>query len=347
MSRHFKLHYYKDPKGNFGDDINEWLWDRLAPGVFDESAETLFCGIGTLIDQTMPVASNWVIFTSGVGYGPRPPNFNSKGWTIGCVRGPLSAKVLGLDDRYAITDGAALLSLLPEGKPLPVDERRGTLFIPHHKAIDDSQLEASCRLAGIEYLSPREESKRVIERIRTARLVIADAMHGAIVADTLRVPWIPVQTSSEINTFKWLDWTASLGMPYNAIPLPASSAVQFWRNATLPLYKQNFALSLPTMENAIAHYEAHERLRIKPWWTTRRNLGHGFYKRLVAPSMKSTLLSPLRKRWDHVALEKTAAELNRIAKEPSFLSSDAKFYTARDRLVARFEEVTGATISLG
>jgi succinoglycan biosynthesis protein ExoV len=345
-TQNFKLHYYKDPKGNFGDDLNSWMWEELAPGLMTDSAPTRFCGVGTLIDQTMPDAPGWLIFSSGVGYGPRPAKFNSPSWVIGCVRGPLSARVLGLRPDEAIADGATLLSLLPSGQPMPLDERKGIVFVPHHKAIDDSQLEAACTLAGIEYLSPREDSRKVIERIRGAKLVIADAMHAAIVADTLRVPWIPVQTSAEINTFKWLDFTLSLDMPYEAIRLPASSAIQFWRGATLPLYKQDFALAVPSVENAIAHYQSHERLRNKWWWTSRRNVGHGSYKRLIKPLVQSDAMRGMRTKWDKAALERTAAALAAAAKTTQYLSSDAVFFAARDRLAARFEAVTGRKIGM-
>ena len=28
-----KLCYYHDNEGNFGDDLNAWLWSKLLPGV--------------------------------------------------------------------------------------------------------------------------------------------------------------------------------------------------------------------------------------------------------------------------------------------------------------------------
>lgn len=218
-----KIYYFKDPVGNFGDDLNAWLWDSLLPGFFDEDDSTRVSGIGTIINTSMPQAKKWVVFSSGVGYGHPPKNFGDSNWDILCVRGPLSAKVLGLDPSKAVTDGAALLNTLEEFKPLPEKERSGVIFIPHHHALQSGQWESVCNLAGIEFVNPQWDSKVVIQKIRHAKLVIADAMHAAIIADAMRVPWIPVITSPQINTFKWLDWTQTINLQYSPEILGASS----------------------------------------------------------------------------------------------------------------------------
>ena len=45
-----KLYYYRATQGNFGDDLNSWLWEELVPGRWsDEDDGELFCGIGTII----------------------------------------------------------------------------------------------------------------------------------------------------------------------------------------------------------------------------------------------------------------------------------------------------------
>ena len=86
-------------------------------------------------------------------------------------------------------------------------------------------------------LDPLADSEETVQRIRKAKLVIADAMHAAIVADALRVPWIPVAISPQSNSFKWLDWALSLNLPYNPTTLPASTLLESVRNNSLGFYE--------------------------------------------------------------------------------------------------------------
>ena len=55
---------------------------------------------------------------------------------------------------------------------------------------------------------------------RTLNKIVAEAMHGAIVADALRVPWVPVQLSDRILNLKWWDWCRSLNMEYKPLRFP-------------------------------------------------------------------------------------------------------------------------------
>ncbi len=57
-----KLYYYKDVIGNFGDDLNSWLWDALIPDFFDQDESIRMSGIGTIINTAMPKADKWVVF---------------------------------------------------------------------------------------------------------------------------------------------------------------------------------------------------------------------------------------------------------------------------------------------
>lgn len=210
-----KLYYYKDKIGNFGDDLNVWLWDRLLPGFFDNDDRIIFVGIGTLLNSLMPRTPYRVVFSSGVGYKDLPSPVDAS-WKIYCVRGPLSASKLGISKNLAITDGAALLRTIdfPE---LP--KKYKITFIPHHLS-HLSNWEKFCKITGINYINPSESVDLVLTQIRESQLVIAEAMHGAIVADTFRVPWIPARLHNHILNFKWQDWCLSLGLQYRPATLP-------------------------------------------------------------------------------------------------------------------------------
>ncbi|GIZ52847.1 polysaccharide pyruvyl transferase family protein [Noviherbaspirillum aridicola] len=210
-----KLFYYKDRRGNFGDDLNPWIWNALAPELFDDDDSTVLVGIGTLINSKAPARPRKVVFGSGVGYH-RPPRIDHK-WKFYCVRGPRSAQCLGLDRSMAISDPAVLLTRMPIPAPTP---GAFVSYMPHHASLRHADWRGLCEKAGLRYLDPADDVAQTVARIRQSRLVIAEAMHAAIVADAFRVPWIAVSCYDHILDFKWSDWCESLGMSYRPLQLP-------------------------------------------------------------------------------------------------------------------------------
>ena len=92
-------------------------------------------------------------------------------------------------------------------------------FMPHHTSTEYADWEPICAKAGITYLDPAADMHEVLAKIRGARLVIAEAMHAAIVADAFRVPWVPVQCYGHILGFKWEDWCQSVELDYQPQPI--------------------------------------------------------------------------------------------------------------------------------
>ena len=227
------IFYIDGERNNFGDDLNRWLWSRVLGFSLDVDDGTVVLGIGTLISRGfVPSANKYVVLSAGVGYDALPLDFGGQKWEILSVRGPLTAQFLNLPPEKAIIDGAALVRLLPECEPLPESQRDGVAFMPHYESLPAGNWEQVCGMAGVEFHDPQLPSEITLQRIRKARLVVA-AMHAAIVADALRVPWIPVVLSPLSNSFKWLDWTMSLNLPYNPITLQASTLLESVRNFSL------------------------------------------------------------------------------------------------------------------
>jgi succinoglycan biosynthesis protein ExoV len=205
------LIYYKDPHGNFGDDLNEWIWDQLLPGWQGWDGSTSLLGVGTLLNKKRldPLRDqNLLIVGSGVGYGSIPALPLPTGWDVRSVRGPQSARLLNLPPKAGLLDPAIMI---PEFAEFSAIKTAGApIFIPHHSSLGRLDWAKACRGAGLDFVSPTENSKGVIRRIAAAPLVIAESMHAAILADSFRVPWIPVRISHLFNASKWDDWAESL-----------------------------------------------------------------------------------------------------------------------------------------
>jgi succinoglycan biosynthesis protein ExoV len=210
-----KLYCYRDPIGNFGDDLNLWLWPKLVPGILDDDDGRLFIGIGTLLNHRVPALPEKVVLGSGVGYGRRPVVDDR--WTIYGVRGPLSARMMELGPELALTDPAMLVGQVETFKG---EKCYGISLMPHHRSAGRVDWKRYCGLAGVHYLDPCGSVLDVLKGIKRSHIVVTEAMHGAIVADALRVPWIPLRLYEHVLPFKWEDWCASMDVPYEPVTLP-------------------------------------------------------------------------------------------------------------------------------
>jgi succinoglycan biosynthesis protein ExoV len=210
-----KLYYFRHPDGskNFGDELNPWLWDQLIPGILDEDENSVFIGIGTLLNERLQSevanASRKFVFGSGVGYGSGIPHIDDS-WTIYCLRGPLSARALGVAPELALTDAGLLI------RRCFVDTT-GKLYkfsyMPHAKYANTAWKTVTEQL-GFGFIDPHLPVGQVLSSISQTEILLTEALHGAIAANALRVPWIPLRSGPSILSFKWRDWCSSVGLEY-------------------------------------------------------------------------------------------------------------------------------------
>ncbi len=207
------LHYY-NALPNFGDRLNPWLWPQLLPGCFDADKSTVFLGIGTILQDTLPDAERYIVLGSGTGYG-RPPPLDER-WRFYAVRGPLTAELLSLPNEIAVTDSAYLLHQVALPNPA---SGPSIGFMPHWRSLRRIPWRAICEWSGLRFINPMWSVERTLAELRGCDVVVAEAMHGAITADLLRIPWFPVRLGSHFLDFKWRDWLASIEVDCNALPL--------------------------------------------------------------------------------------------------------------------------------
>lgn len=216
-----KIFYNQVSTGNFGDDLNLWLWDQLfQQECFDNTGDEIFFGVGTLLsDRVLAWKGKKIIAGSGTTHPEI--NYIKDDSDIFWVRGPLTAKAMKLDSSKAITDPAYLI-LDTEFAKTKVSPEYDISFIPHHLSLPMLDWETVSRDAGMHFIDPTDQLLDVVNQIRKTKLIITESLHGAILADTFRIPWIAVNYAYRFDTFKWQDWSMSMNIDLQVTPLPAA-----------------------------------------------------------------------------------------------------------------------------
>lgn len=223
-----RVRLFRPPDGriNYGDELNNYLWDSLlGPETAKILPDALFVGIGTFLNSDLPYFKKVIVCGGGAGYGP-PPKMHD-GWKIYFVRGPRTAQSLGLDKSLAVTDPVILLSkYYKREKP-----KYKVSFMPRWDTASEPPVKTQCEKLGIHIIDPRNDVPKVIDDISSSDLLLSEALHGAVTADALGVPWIPI-LYRPTHEFKWHDWCESVGLEYKpveALRLPLQWAAEHVR----------------------------------------------------------------------------------------------------------------------
>ncbi|MCB9988472.1 MAG: hypothetical protein H6868_03950 [Rhodospirillales bacterium] len=241
-----KIIYFQGKRPNFGDELNPWLWPRILPDFFDDNDDIAFLGIGSIIGKALPVTTTRKIVCGAAyveEYSQYKPNLRGADWDVFFVRGPRTASLLDIPQDLALGDSALLLRTVVDTsryKPEVVS------FMPHWESLSCGHWEEVCRLTGINLIDPRQPVETVLDEMLRSKVVIAEAMHGAIVADALRIPWIPLLPIHSSHRGKWKDWSGSMAMDLSPQRLWPSS-LQEAQNA---LIRHPFLLRASTLAAA-------------------------------------------------------------------------------------------------
>ena len=223
-----KMYFYRGRRPNFGDELNVWLWPRLLPGFFDDDERELFIGVGSTLFDFLPRESRKIVFGAGYGGYTAVPAIDER-WRFYFVRGRLTAAALGLDAGLGVGDAAILVR---SSVARPARKAHRISFMPHWESAADGQWSEASRAAGIHYIDPCDTVENVLTQIQESEVLVAEAMHGAIVADALRVPWIAVRPIQSPNRAKWHDWASALDLTLRWARVSPSNALELAMSLT-------------------------------------------------------------------------------------------------------------------
>lgn len=213
------LGYQKSAFRNVGDDLNPWLLQRVMPDVAFGQADTVLLGIGSIL-----VADRWdafarkIVLGSGARGIDRLPALDAS-WDVRFVRGPLSAAALKVP---SISDPALLISRYV---PRPTTGK-GIGIVPYYRSSSRIWRAAAAQI-GATVIPPHLDVEPFIEALGRCERVFCEAMHGAIFADALRIPWRPVSFQNvlfegETHRFKWRDWAGSVEQTFDPLVEPVA-----------------------------------------------------------------------------------------------------------------------------
>lgn len=217
------LYRWRGKAANFGDELNTLLWPHLLPGLFDEDPAVRFLGIGSVLDQRHPRQALKLVAGSGYGgYEARPVLDGS--WIIHWVRGRRTAAALGLPAALALGDPAVLV---PKALGLTAAGGQDVGFMPHFESAGWGAWQAVAAMAGIRLIDPRDPPAAILQAIAGCKLLLSEALHGVIVADALRVPWVAIRPLAHVHQTKWWDWADTMALRPRFRPLPASTLLEW------------------------------------------------------------------------------------------------------------------------
>jgi len=218
------LKFFRAPDyNNFGDELNPYIFNHLFSEIFSlkKYAEFDFYGIGSIIDSRISADINAILF--GTGIRDITKSYVTKKWDVRFLRGPISSNVLGFRGEKYIADAAYCMlcdeSLLPVCKK----KRFKISIMPHYRQMDKLDWGIIMKMAGVNIIDPREPIEQILQDIADSEKLLAIAMHGAIVADILRVPWQRIKMEAigaekqMISDMKWLDFISALDLKDNFV----------------------------------------------------------------------------------------------------------------------------------
>jgi hypothetical protein len=206
--------------------VNAWLWPRLIPDLCARADDALLLGTGGLIDAANPEPAahrRVVVFGAGARGTASVPDMSTAEWDIRFVRGPETARALGLGPDRWLCDPAVLAPKLHDGRNrdrlLRARTRRIGFLPGRHFAPDDARTLADG--AGL-HLIAAPDADSLLDALAGCDAALCGDPVAAVLADAFGIPWRPLRSAAadDGDAFEWLDLSRSMGLTPCAVRVP-------------------------------------------------------------------------------------------------------------------------------
>jgi succinoglycan biosynthesis protein ExoV len=219
-----KLLYYNDSP-NVGDQLNEYIWKKEFQLLLEDKREDIdLLAIGSILHKSLCKGNKTIVFGTGARSSDSLPNIDEK-WDIRFVRGPNTVYALkkqNINVKY-ITDPGLLISKYFSVEPTKQNKNKKKTvgIVPYYRSNHEAWAKVA-EVAGLVFISPTLDVDTFCKKVKACDLILTEAMHGAIIADSFRIPWISYTSSTNIfenetHNFKWNDWCNSVDIEFDEL----------------------------------------------------------------------------------------------------------------------------------
>jgi succinoglycan biosynthesis protein ExoV len=213
--------------------------------------------------------------------------------------------------------------------------------MPHWESLHYPGWREACDLAGFRLINPIGEPEAVMRELQNTRLLITESLHGAIIADSYDIPWIPIRTSRNFSVFKWMDWCMSMQVPLSAVMVPPPSPDPLLRFGRLPSGTWGDRITF-SPDDAISEFDA--RVEATPRQPVAVPPHRRALMRLRTALAQSGCAEMLLRLAGIYRPERTATYLIRAARTAPSISCNILRGSLRDQMMDRLHELSNVVI---
>ncbi|MBN7817526.1 polysaccharide pyruvyl transferase family protein [Algoriphagus pacificus] len=223
LTRNYPLIFYWDYEKNWGDSINEFIFNSIlkknvysSNKIFNIKNQEIITGIGSVLNSKLTNYSIW-----GSGFLSEKHTLIHSPNEVLAVRGKLTEKKInGLFRKSSDQFGDPGLLFKEFYHPtFPKEYKLG--IIPHFKELDEKVIQDIKSKYGFEIniINPTIDIFKFADEVSKCESILSSSLHGLVLAESYGIPTARISISNKLigGDFKFEDYYSGVNIPLNAV----------------------------------------------------------------------------------------------------------------------------------